>query len=360
MLQTTPTASERTSLAHSEDYPAFDSLRFVLASIVALGHAKVITWDRAGSLAVQVFFAMSGWLIGGILLRSGTKDLPRFFFNRATRIWIPYFTAALVLYILSAFRDPVTTRWVEFLFYDVTFTHNWFSLRPEAMSALAEMPLQGTGNHFWSIATEEQFYLIAPLLMVALPFGRSPTFWFAAVPLLWLVNYDFATIGLGVLAVSAAIRYGHWHTTRSAIAALSLLACCTGVAMAMGQRYDLLAPPFAIAVVLLAARPGARSTIGQFFGGISYPMYLNHWIGAFVAHGINKRLELVGSFVEGVCAYGLGVLAGAVAYLLIDRAVLAKRSLYYTPQAGLILGTAAYAIVSIGLLFGLWRWNIFP
>ena len=67
-------------------YPAFDWLRFFLASIVVLYHFDVIPWHRAGNLAVQVFFALSGWLIGGILVRSDTKHLPRFYFNRATRI----------------------------------------------------------------------------------------------------------------------------------------------------------------------------------------------------------------------------------------------------------------------------------
>jgi peptidoglycan/LPS O-acetylase OafA/YrhL len=49
----------------------------------------VIPWDTAANLAVQIFFALSGWLIGGILLRTDVQDLPRFYFNRATRIWIP-------------------------------------------------------------------------------------------------------------------------------------------------------------------------------------------------------------------------------------------------------------------------------
>ena len=79
-------------------FPLFDWLRFVLASVVALGHGGVIEWEYSGYLAVQVFLALSGWLIGGILLETPREGLPRFFFNRATRIWIPYGIAVLLLY----------------------------------------------------------------------------------------------------------------------------------------------------------------------------------------------------------------------------------------------------------------------
>jgi peptidoglycan/LPS O-acetylase OafA/YrhL len=74
------------------NYPLFDWLRFLLASVVVLGHANFVTWDHAGNLAVQVFFALSGFLIGGILLTTRRAELPHFFFNRATRIWIPTFS----------------------------------------------------------------------------------------------------------------------------------------------------------------------------------------------------------------------------------------------------------------------------
>lgn len=66
-------------------YPLFDWLRIILAIVVALGHDNVIQWANSGNLSVQVFFALSGWLIGGILLNTPKGALPRFFFNRVTR-----------------------------------------------------------------------------------------------------------------------------------------------------------------------------------------------------------------------------------------------------------------------------------
>ena len=59
-----------TDEASARYFPLFDWLRFLLASVVVLGHAHVITWEPAAMVAVRVFFALSGWLIGGILLRT--------------------------------------------------------------------------------------------------------------------------------------------------------------------------------------------------------------------------------------------------------------------------------------------------
>ena len=274
-------------------YPLFDWLRFVLASIVALAHANVLGGgETTANLAVQVFFALSGWLIGGILLQTSQAELPRFFFNRATRIWLPYFFAILLLYSLSLLRDPLTMRWVEFLFYDVTFTHNWFSLKPDPVTAFAQMPLKGTGNHFWSIAVEEQFYFLAPLIIVVVGIGKKPLFWAGAVLCLLVIHIvDFPSISLGVLAAVLKRQYGDWHLQRTAMICLCVVTLFSFLALIHSTYYPFASPFFAVSIVLLAARPGLRRAPGMFFGGISYPMYLNHWMGVFIAHGVAKRVD---------------------------------------------------------------------
>jgi peptidoglycan/LPS O-acetylase OafA/YrhL len=112
---------------------AFDVLRFLLAFGVLLSHIGVLTWGPSGNLPVQIFFALSGWLIGSILYNTAPAELSRFYFDRATRIWIPYFSTVTILYLVSAVHEHVlSTRWHEFLIDDLTFTHNWFSLLPNA------------------------------------------------------------------------------------------------------------------------------------------------------------------------------------------------------------------------------------
>ncbi|SRR6266851_1166741 len=178
-------------------YPAFDYLRITLATAVAAGHADLITWSQAGNLSVQVFFALSGWLIGGILLRSSPDDLPRFYFNRAARIWIPYFVAVAILIVVSLLRDTVTTKWIEIIFYKITFVYDFFG-PPQLAEFGNAMPLKGTGNHLWSICAEEQFYLVAPIFITLLPLGRRIWPWSVLfVTLLFFPYWNlFASISL--------------------------------------------------------------------------------------------------------------------------------------------------------------------
>jgi peptidoglycan/LPS O-acetylase OafA/YrhL len=335
-------------------YPIFDWLRFVLASIVALGHVGIISHSNiTGNLAVQVFFSLSGWLIGGILLSSRIKQLPRFFFNRATRIWTPYFFAVGALYLLSTVREPITLRWLEFLYYDVTFTHNWFSLRPDATTALAQMPLKGTGNGFWSISVEEQFYLVAPLIIVVSRFGLHPIAWASISIVLWYFQLvDFASISLGVLAATLQRSYGNIHLRPWFVAALVGTASLSSVFLTTSS-YNLGAPFFAISIVLLCAWPGQRGPIGKFAGAISYPMYLNHWVGAFTINAIAKRVDWLTQPVVGLASYAVAVIAASALYLMIDRTVMIYRNDFYSRRTGAVLASLAYTLVLFGVVGGL-------
>ena len=87
---------------------------------------------------------------------------------------MPYFIALALLLGASLLRDPVNAKWLEFVFYKATFVYNWFG-ETQLATHVKDMPLQGTGNHFWSVNAEEQFYLVAPILLVlaAVRGGRS-------------------------------------------------------------------------------------------------------------------------------------------------------------------------------------------
>jgi peptidoglycan/LPS O-acetylase OafA/YrhL len=262
-------------------YPLFDWLRFVLASIVVIGHAGVkFPAPIDGSLAVGVFLALSGWLIGGILLETEWSELPRFFYNRATRIWCPYFATVILLYFTAAVGHGINPNWWKYLFYDATFTHYTWTVFPRAFG---EMPLKGTGNHFWSISVEEQFYLFAPLLMLLWKWGKRLWTWLIVAAVLLLQASVFAPIALGVVA--AIINRDHgtnqtgaaWNATYRGPLIAAVVAALLLVAAAYFPLQQVRAL-LALAVVLAAAVPGERGALGMFIGAISYPLYLNHWM----------------------------------------------------------------------------------
>ncbi len=353
-----PAAEDPAEQATTE-YALFDVLRFFLASSVVLSHVGVFRWDESGALAVQVFFALSGWLIGGILFETEAGALSRFYFNRSTRIWIPYFFCVFALYLTSALHESKpSSRWFEFLACDLTFTHNWFSLLPNADLALRQMPLEATGNHLWSLATEEQFYLAAPLLMTLLPFGRTLVFWVFIAVWAYFFASGYAAISFGVVAAVASKRTPNVHL--SIPGTIGLLFAMTGsaVAMFLGATFAYAAPIFAISVVLLVARPTARNAFTRWIGGVSFPLYLNAWIGIFALHAVEKHFHLGVSSYEVPLTFLAAVASAALSYHLIDARVMANRKRYYSNGLGWTLGAVGYCLVLSGcaLWFFEWRW----
>jgi peptidoglycan/LPS O-acetylase OafA/YrhL len=337
-------------------YPAFDYLRIVLATTVALGHSGAAIWDNAADLSVQVFFAMSGWLIGGILIRLRPDAIPRFYFNRAARIWIPYFIAILLLVSVSLLKDRITFKWLEFVFYDTTFVYNIFGPTQLATNSSA-MPLSGTGNHFWSICAEEQFYLLAPLLLVIVPkIGQTILFWVivSIIILISPLSSNFGAISLGVLAAVSRSKMGDWQNHRLSKTLLASLAALVFILIFFSQiTYRIGAPLFSICLVMLLAQTGAHSALAKLLGGISFPMYLNHWIGIFIAHAIFQRYGLRDSWISHVSGVFVGLFVATALYLIVDRTIKLRRDKYYAPANGRLVTGLAFALVSIGLIGGL-------
>ena len=337
-------------------YPSFDYLRISLATIVAIGHSGIGIWDQSGGYAVQVFFALSGWLIGGILLQSRPSDLPRFYFNRATRIWIPYFVTIVLLVIASLLKETISSKWLEIFFYDVTFVYNFFG-PPQLAASVNAMPLQGTGNHLWSICAEEQFYLLAPFL-IAIPGGAGRTIWFwglitivAMLSPLWIF---FGSIGFGVSASIVRLRYGDWQTSLTArIILAAVWAIFFTATYCETIPYRIGAPVSAIALVLFFAQAGAPSKVASFLGGVSYPMYLNHWIGAFVAHAIFVRFAMRDSLISELSSVLIAFAVSVVLYLIVDQNVRRNRDAYFTVFRGKALAGCGFALVTIGIVGGL-------
>ena len=350
------------NVAHVEDekskyYPAFDYLRIGLASVVALGHSGAHIWEHAGDFSVQVFFALSGWLIGGILLRSSPSDLPRFYFNRAARIWVPYFVAIALLMLASLLKEPFTSKWMEIFFYDATFTYNFFG-PPQLAEFKNMMPLEGTGNHFWSICAEEQFYLFAPFLITILTrVGRTIWFWclISAAALSCPYWGYFGSISLGVLASVVRVDIGDWHATRPARLFLAIVAILSFYATYKNIiPYRIGAPLSAVGIILLLAQVGQHSRVASFLGGISYPMYLNHWIGTFAVNAIlTNKVSLRGTFYSAIASVAFAMLIAAILFLCIDRVVRMHRDEYFSVARGKAVALCGFTLLTTGVMCGL-------
>ena len=152
---------------------ALDGLRFVAFLLVFFFHA--LQWSpwgnwpviRFGFLGVPIFFVLSGFLIGGILLDLKAKQRPgygllaklkTFYIRRALRIFPVYylFIAILVLLmLLSGHADPVARDCIPWHLAYLTNFRSFFV----GMDRIRQ-------GHFWSLAVEEHFYMLAPLVVL--------------------------------------------------------------------------------------------------------------------------------------------------------------------------------------------------
>ncbi len=171
---------------------ALDGLRAVLVSAVLVYHLAGGRLPVAtGEVAVVVFFALSGYLITRLLVRerraTGRIDLAGFYGNRARRLLPPLalllgvWLAVALVWSGSAWLTSVpgggpghpigTWTDLETVAAAATYVTNWLDAFPHLHLWVGYSPL----GHLWTLAVEEQFYLLwAPVVLVLARFRRSP------------------------------------------------------------------------------------------------------------------------------------------------------------------------------------------
>lgn len=136
--------------------PALDGLRGVAILMVMLFHFGM-PGATAGFLGVTVFFTLSGFLITGLLAnewdRTNNVSLRRFYTRRALRL-LP--ALCFLLIVWSPFRSPIEIAAAASYFTNWIISYN-------LVSSLEFGPF----GHLWSLAVEEQFYLIWPIVLLA-------------------------------------------------------------------------------------------------------------------------------------------------------------------------------------------------
>ena len=163
------------ALARSKRRPALDGIRALSVVAVMIYHANP-EWIPGGYLSVNVFFVLSGYLITGLLLKEasrwGSIDLVSFYKNRARRLLPALFVVVAVVTLIGAriltesAKANLRGDGLATLFY----VANWrFILEGESYFASTGDP--SPFRHMWTLAIEEQFYLVWPVLLLLVIVG---------------------------------------------------------------------------------------------------------------------------------------------------------------------------------------------
>lgn len=156
-------------------YPSLDSLRAIAVIFVIISHwfasdHFLNRYTSNGTLGVTLFFVLSGFLISGILMNYKTEidlevitikqTLKIFYIRRAIRIFPIYYVLIGVL-LLFQFSLMTDSFWWHFFY--LSNVYFWL-----------QGAFNGSLSHFWSLAVEEQFYLIWPLIILLISWKRLP------------------------------------------------------------------------------------------------------------------------------------------------------------------------------------------
>ena len=165
------TGQQAAARPKSRYIPALDGLRTLAVVAVVLYHLN-LTWAQGGLLGVTIFFVLSGYLITRLLLnevaKTGRIDLKSFWIRRIRRLFPAVVTVVFVTCALcTIFNHVMLTKMRPDILPSLLFFNNWWQIAQDVsyFNALGDpSPL----THFWSLAIEEQFYLIWPPLLFAM------------------------------------------------------------------------------------------------------------------------------------------------------------------------------------------------
>ena len=203
MSATRPAASERQGPVAWGHVPALDGIRGLAVIAVLLFHGGV-SWAKGGFLGVDTFFVLSGLLITSLLLDEVTTtdrvDLRRFWARRARRL-VPallLLLAATALFAATVAAAGSLESLRKDAFAALLYVSNWrFILAGADYFEATATP--SVLRHTWSLAIEEQFYVVWPLVLAAVARARAST------RLAWVAG--IAGVGVVVSALTMALLH---------------------------------------------------------------------------------------------------------------------------------------------------------
>ena len=222
---------------------SLDGLRAISICFVLVAHLtgtrgfpNFVPLEKLGEFGVRIFFVISGYLITSILLnelrRSRRISLRRFYFRRTLRLFPASYAFILVTAALASTQFVHLERWD--LLFGVTYSMNYYLSNG--------WPL----GHLWSLAVEEQFYLLWPLSLSILGPRRCTRGLFVLVCVVPVLR-------LASVALAPALNFVIWSDALATGCLLAMLrdrlAANEGYRRLLASRWFFLVPAVAVAAV---------------------------------------------------------------------------------------------------------------
>ncbi|MEY3994732.1 MAG: hypothetical protein RL690_128 [Actinomycetota bacterium] len=280
-------------------------LRAVAAILVTVFHARLVP---GGFIGVDIFYVISGYLITGLILReiekTGTLDLRSFYQRRIKRL-LP--TSVFVLFVTAIFawilfppitRDALGRDLFAAAAYISNYLFAWWQNDYQNLNATPSPFI-----HYWSLAVEEQFYIVWPLFILFLArYGKKIVFAGIAITTLLSLLFSIYLTQVAPIWAFYSLPTRAWELgfgalllflpeTKKKIRILPWLGFF-GIALSSFNFNENTAFPGknalvpVLATVFLMAsikywpplfNDLANSRLSQWLGAISYPLYLWHW-----------------------------------------------------------------------------------
>lgn len=354
-----------------------EGLRAIAVGLVLLYHAG-LPFLPGGYAGVDVFFVISGFLITTQLIteveRTGRVSLPRFYARRAKRL-LPAAGVVLAATAVLTWLFLPRIRWEEIggdIASAALYLVNW-RLADRSVDYLAEDSQASPVQHFWSLAVEEQYYLVWPLLILAVTLlaraarlprrrallisltivvlcsfawsvvatARSPEqAYFVTTTRIWELGIGAgvalaarrlarlprpAAVGLGWAGLLAIVASGVWFTSST-----------------MWPGYAAALPTLGTAAVIAGGFAGQRGGPGllidnvplRWVGGLSYSLYLWHWPLIVVAEEHFGGL----SVSAGLLVAGLSIAPAWLTHRLMENPLRYSSAVSRSARLALSLG----------------------
>jgi len=280
-------------------------LRALAAILVTVFHARLLP---GGFIGVDIFYVISGYLITGLILReiekTGTLDLRSFYQRRIKRL-LP--TSVFVLFVTAIFAwilfPPITRDALgRDLFAAATYISNylfaWWQNDYQNLNATPSPFI-----HYWSLAVEEQFYLIWPIFILFLArYGKKVILGGIAITTLGSLLFSIYLTQVAPIWAFYSLPTRAWELgfgalllfipeTKKKMRILPWLGFFGITFASLNFNENTAFPgknaliPVIATVVLIASikywpplfNDLSNSRVSQWLGGISYPLYLWHW-----------------------------------------------------------------------------------